>query len=160
MARGQKTPADVVAEFRRHYLETGNVSESARRVGLSPKTGDGLAAAADDDPAFRKVREAYLAQEVEQLRAMVKRGAAILAAGLEQGPLLDAAGAPIDRRAEIQRAIVASYDALDRTRARHEARMKPAETAEAQITIKVNLKATEESANAASDAQPPGGEAR
>ena len=71
--RGQDTPVAVVAEFRAHYLYSGNAAESARKVKLPESTGACLARVACADPEFIAARRALRAQFLEDLVAKRQR---------------------------------------------------------------------------------------
>lgn len=64
MARGSKTSAAKQAQFRAHYLYSGNAEESARKVKLAPSTGHDLARKLSTTKEFvearRKLRDQYL----------------------------------------------------------------------------------------------------
>ena len=70
MTRGVDTPENVVAEFRAHYLYSGNASESARKVGLNENTGRDLARKLVSDEEFAAARRALRASALEELVAM------------------------------------------------------------------------------------------
>lgn len=68
--QGSKTPEDTELEFRKHYLVTGNVSGSARAVGIPISTGYELRTRALADERFVKAREdirAKLLPDAEQM---------------------------------------------------------------------------------------------
>lgn len=64
MPKGVPTSPDTVAQFRAHYLYSGNAAESARSVDLPESTGRDLARELSADPEFvatrRKLRDQYL----------------------------------------------------------------------------------------------------
>lgn len=70
MPHGVKTDEEVVAQFRAHYLYSGNVSKSARAVGLAVSTGRDIARRLVDDPEFTKARRQLRAQALDELVQM------------------------------------------------------------------------------------------
>lgn len=74
MARGSRTPDNVELEFRKHYLVTGNISASARAVGLSVPTAWGLAQKAQEDPEFKQARHAMRARLLPDATSMLRTG--------------------------------------------------------------------------------------
>lgn len=78
MARGSKTSVAKQAQFRAHYLYSGNAAESARSVKLAESTGRDLAAKLAQTKAFvearRKLRDQYL-DELVACRMRVVRTA-------------------------------------------------------------------------------------
>lgn len=72
MTRGRPTPTVKVNEFRAAYLETGNVSEASRRVGLSIQTGWELAKRADADSEFVSIRKEQHARALEEVRILAQ----------------------------------------------------------------------------------------
>lgn len=140
MARGQKTGADKVAEFRGHYLVTRNAAAAARRCDIPERTGRKLAEEAESDASFAEACRKYLARGLDKASSACLETLDILMDGLRKGPLSDAMGSPIDRRAELARAVTSIRDSLDRTEARAEARAKPSQGDAAPVTVVVNLK--------------------
>lgn len=84
--RGSKTPANVEAEFRKHYLITGNASGSAKAVGLSPDTGASLAKRANADPEFTEARAALRARLLPDAEQMLRSGLEIALERLNETP--------------------------------------------------------------------------
>lgn len=122
MARGSKIPADKVVAFRQHYLRTNNAAEAARRCKMPLPTGRGLAQRADADPEFIEARRKFLAQGHEVASLALLESLEIVLGALRAGPLTDSYDSPIDRRAELARAVTGIFDSLDRTKARIEDR--------------------------------------
>lgn len=122
MAKGKKTPRDVTAAFRALYLQTNNSAECARRLKLPFTTAAKLAREADADPEFAEACRSLLARACRVADCAALEGLEIVLNALRRPPLEDSMGTPIDRRAELQRAIVATRDSLDRTAARREDR--------------------------------------
>ena len=77
MTAGSRTEEHTIAEFRAHYLLTGNASKSARSVGISERTGRQLATEAHDDLEFaeacRKSRARALSDVARILVRNVER---------------------------------------------------------------------------------------
>jgi phage terminase small subunit len=73
MPNGVKTPEQTVAEFRAHYLYSGNASESAKEVGLPESTGRDLARELSKEPDFVEARRELRALALEELVAMRMR---------------------------------------------------------------------------------------
>jgi phage terminase small subunit len=71
--RGVPTPTDVEAEFRAHYLYSGNAAASARAVGIPTKTGQDIAQRLLDDPAFAEDRRRLRARALDELVALRMR---------------------------------------------------------------------------------------
>jgi hypothetical protein len=69
MPQGVPTPEHQVAEFRAHYLYSGNASESARAVELDERTGRDLARRLVEDPEFTAARRQLRASALEELVA-------------------------------------------------------------------------------------------
>ena len=69
MAQGVPTPEETVAEFRAHYLYSGNASESAKQVGIDERTGRGIARKLLDDKEFSEARRRLRASALEELVA-------------------------------------------------------------------------------------------
>lgn len=68
--QGSRTNEDTEAEFRKHYLVTGNVAGSARAVNIPVSTGYELRNRALDDAEFVELRDrirARLEPEAEQM---------------------------------------------------------------------------------------------
>jgi phage terminase small subunit len=76
MPAGVPTPEDVRAKFRAEYLISGNASASAKKVGISDRTGRELANVFAEEPEFaeerRRLRAGYLA-ELESMRMKAAR---------------------------------------------------------------------------------------
>lgn len=70
MPTGIETSPELVAEFRAHYLYSGNASESAKKVGLPDRTGRDIARELIDDPSFAEDRRRLRASALEELTAM------------------------------------------------------------------------------------------
>lgn len=66
MPKGKPTSAEKLAEFRAHYLLSGNASESARTVGISESAGRELAVKLAQEPAFGEERRALRAQYLDE----------------------------------------------------------------------------------------------
>jgi hypothetical protein len=66
MSKGIPTDEVVVAEFRAHYLYSGNAAKSARKVGIPERTGRELAMKLVEDPSFAVERRRLRAIEVEE----------------------------------------------------------------------------------------------
>lgn len=66
MPAGTPTEESVVAEFRAHYLYSGNAAKSARKVGIPERTGRDLAMQLVEDPSFAADRRRLRAIEVEE----------------------------------------------------------------------------------------------
>jgi len=73
MTRGVVTPEAAVAEFRAHYLYSGNAAESARETGLNERTGRDIARELSQDPDFTEARRQMRATALEELVAMRMR---------------------------------------------------------------------------------------
>lgn len=134
VARGKRTPRDVEALFREHYLRTGSAREAGRLAKLKRGTEEELAKRANADPKFRQAQDDLIAGGYRRAHlaviGLVEFGTAALAAG----PLEDSFGAPIDRRAELMRAVTSAFDSLDRVKARVEAREEKRREAESGDT--------------------------
>jgi phage terminase small subunit len=71
--RGVPTPTDVEAEFRAHYLYSGNAAASARAVGIPNRTGNEIANRLLDDPDFAEARRRLRARALDELVALRMR---------------------------------------------------------------------------------------
>jgi len=71
MARGSKTPDDIEARFRTHFLASGNASAAARATKIPVGTGLDLAKRALEDPAFLKAREELRALNLPEAEALM-----------------------------------------------------------------------------------------
>ena len=69
MTQGIPTPEDTVAQFRAHYLYSGNAAESARQVDLPETTGREIARRLAVDPEFVATRRALRDQYLDDLVA-------------------------------------------------------------------------------------------
>ena len=78
MTNGVRTPEDVRAKFRAHYLISGNAYASARAIGLPEPTGADIARELKKDPSFidsqRALHEDYL-KELVNARMRIARKA-------------------------------------------------------------------------------------
>lgn len=63
---GVPTPETTVAEFRAHYILSGNASESARKVGIPERTGNEIATKLQSDPTFAEERRVQRARFLEE----------------------------------------------------------------------------------------------
>lgn len=111
MPAGVETSPEVVAEFRAHYLYSGNAAESARKVGIPERTGRDLAATLVDDPSFAADRRKLRATALEELTAMRMRVARKALSRFEAKapePILTATGAipQQDKRPEFGRLVL------------------------------------------------------
>lgn len=70
MARGEPTEERLIAEFRAHYLYSGNASESAKAVGMPERTGRDIARKLSSDADFAEARRQLRAGALEELVAM------------------------------------------------------------------------------------------
>ncbi len=77
MPPGVPTTAEVEAEFRAHYLYSGNATESAKAVNLPERTGRDLAKRLSADPSFAADRRALRARALDELVSMRMRVAQI-----------------------------------------------------------------------------------
>lgn len=77
MSRGEPTSEETIAKFRAHYLYSGNVSASARAVGIATSTAFGIQRKIVADPSFAKDRQSLHAQELTDLRQMRRQVAEI-----------------------------------------------------------------------------------
>lgn len=68
--RGEPTPESTIAEFRAHYLYSGNVSASARAVDIPIRTGHDIARKLRADSSFTKARQELRARALGDLVAM------------------------------------------------------------------------------------------
>jgi hypothetical protein len=109
MARGSKTSAAKQAQFRAHYLYSGNAEESARKVKLAPSTGHDLArklaATKEFVAARRKLRDQYLDELVAARMRVVRTAVERFEGDLPiPEPSEDSKGGPpiviIDKRAD------------------------------------------------------------
>lgn len=73
MPAGNETSPEVVAEFRAHYLYSGNASESARAVKLPERTGRDIARQLVNDESFAADRRLLRSAALEELIAMRTR---------------------------------------------------------------------------------------
>lgn len=122
MPRGKRTPRDLESAFRGYYLRNNNAVESARLAKVPKGSAESLAKRANDDPKFRKARDELLARGHEKAHLAVLETLDIVLDALRAGPLTDSYDSPIDRRAELARAVTGIFDSLDRTKARIEDR--------------------------------------
>ncbi len=67
---GEPTPEVTVAEFRAHYLLSGNAAKSARKVGIPVRTGQEIATRLSKDPTFAQERADLRARYLDELVAM------------------------------------------------------------------------------------------
>lgn len=86
MAQGVPTPPDVEAEFRKHYLVTGNIRAASRQVKISHSTGQDLADRANKDSAFVQARAAMYARALPDAERMLIGALEIAYDRLEAGP--------------------------------------------------------------------------
>lgn len=75
--QGVPTSEETIAKFRAHYLYSGNVSASAKAVGIPVSTAFGIQRKIVSDPSFAKDRESLHAQELTDLRQMRRQVAEI-----------------------------------------------------------------------------------
>lgn len=73
MPAGVETSPEVVAEFRAHYLYSGNAAESARAVDIPERTGRDIARQLVNDPDFAADRRLLRSAALEELIAMRMR---------------------------------------------------------------------------------------
>jgi hypothetical protein len=73
MPAGVPTDEETVAEFRAHYLFSGNASESAKAVGIPERTGRDIAARLIEDSSFAEDRRRLRAIALDELVAMRMR---------------------------------------------------------------------------------------
>lgn len=85
--RGQKVAASKEAEFRKHYLATGNASASARAVNIPVNTGVDLAQRANADKKFVKAREKMYERALPDAERMLFAGMQIALERLNTDPL-------------------------------------------------------------------------
>lgn len=80
MAQGKPTSAEKLAEFRAHYLLSGNAAESAAAVGIPERTGQDHAAKlntlADFAEDRRVLRASYLDECVNARMAVMRKAKA------------------------------------------------------------------------------------
>lgn len=69
MAQGVDTSPETIAQFRAHYLYSGNASESARKVGLPASTGRDIAQRLAAEPEFVAARRALRDNALQELIA-------------------------------------------------------------------------------------------
>jgi phage terminase small subunit len=111
MPTGVDTSPEQVAEFRAHYLYSGNASESARKVGIPERTGRDLAQSLIDDPDFaadrRRLRDTSL-QELVAMRGRVARRALRRFEAKAPAAIITATGAvvPQDKRADFGKLVL------------------------------------------------------
>ncbi len=84
--RGSRVDAEVEALFRTHYLVTGNVSASARAVGLPITTGHSLAKRANEDEEFVQARKDMYARAAPDAERMLMSGMELAMQRLNEGP--------------------------------------------------------------------------
>lgn len=110
MPTGIDTPPDKVAEFRAHYLLSGNAAESARSVGIPERTGRDWAARLVEDESFAADRRKLRTQALDELVAMRMRVARKALERYEEGlpPVPDGAEGItiIDRRPDHGRLVM------------------------------------------------------
>ncbi len=63
------TTAEQEADFRAHYLYSGNASESARSIGINERTGRDMAARLSEEESFASDRRKMRARALEELVA-------------------------------------------------------------------------------------------
>ncbi len=86
MTRGVKVNDEKEAEFRKHYLVTGNATASAKTVGLSPRTGADLATRANSDPEFAQARREMYDRALPDAERMLMAGLQIALERLNKDP--------------------------------------------------------------------------
>jgi hypothetical protein len=106
MARGSKTSAHKLAQFRAHYLYSGNAAEAARAVKLAESTGRDLAVKLSTTKSFvearRKLRDQYLDELVAGRMRVVRTALERFESDLEMPEPVEG-GPPvtiIDKRAD------------------------------------------------------------
>jgi hypothetical protein len=70
---GVPTDEATIAEFRAHYLYSGNAAESARHVGIPERTGREIATRLTEEPGFAEDRRKIRAMEVDESVAARRR---------------------------------------------------------------------------------------
>lgn len=70
MPHGEPTPEHLVAEFRAHYLLSGNAAKSARKIGIPVRTGQEIATRLSCEAEFARERAELRARYLEELVAM------------------------------------------------------------------------------------------
>jgi phage terminase small subunit len=101
---GEPTPEHLVAEFRAHYLLSGNAAKSAKKVGIPVRTGQDIANRLLVDPQFTRDRADMRASYLDELvflrqqvaRTAAKRARAPKADEYHLGPV----GTVVDKRPE------------------------------------------------------------
>jgi hypothetical protein len=73
MPQGVPTDEATVAEFRAHYLYSGNASESAKAVGIPDRTGRDIASRLAEEPGFAEERRKLRTLALDELVAMRMR---------------------------------------------------------------------------------------
>ncbi len=73
MTRGVQTPEEKVAEFRAHYLWSGNATESAKAVGIPDRTARDIVERLVEDPTFAADRRKLRVQALDELVSMRMR---------------------------------------------------------------------------------------
>jgi hypothetical protein len=104
MPNGEPTPEAKVAEFRAHFLLSGNAAKTARKVGIPVRTGQDIANRLLVDPQFTRDRADMRASYLDELvflrqqvaRTAAKRARAAQADTYQLGPV----GTVIDKRPE------------------------------------------------------------
>lgn len=69
----EETTEKQLADFRAHYLYSGNASESGRELGINERTARDIARKLSAEPSFAEDRRALRANALEELVAMRKR---------------------------------------------------------------------------------------
>lgn len=82
-----RTPAEKEAQFREHYLRTGNVAAAARQAGVNENTAYNLARYANGDPDFVAARHEMWTRALPDVERMLMTGVQIAWDRLEQGPV-------------------------------------------------------------------------
>jgi phage terminase small subunit len=111
MPTGIETSPETIAEFRAHYLYSGNASESARAVGLPDRTGRDIAARLAEDTSFAADRRRLRDTALDELVAMRMRVARVALERFEApapAPLVGANGEipQMDRRPDFGKLVM------------------------------------------------------
>lgn len=137
MPAGVSTSPEVEAEFRAHYLYSGNAAESAREVGIPERTGRDLAKRLQADEAFAADRRSLRTRALDELVAMRMRVAHKAVERFESDQLDVGGGGEnvtvIDKRADYGRLVIEAEKA-----AQHLAKVDAPEAAERPpVTINI-----------------------
>lgn len=105
MPAGVATSPETEAEFRAHYLYSGNAAESARAVGLPERTGREIAKRLNAEESFAADRRALRARALDELVSMRMRVARKAVERFESDAFIDEPGA-IDKRPDYGKLVV------------------------------------------------------